>query len=313
MREYYIEKTNFDPLKYNIYLSLQSHEPCVVAAPAHIHGSIEIIYVREGSYTVFLDDVEYKIFAGDVILFRSNAIHHTISGMAEKNSYYVLKVKPEVIYTLADPSNAGVYALNFAVNHFSAKSLWTKAELEGSDCQIRLGFQTLIREFDEETAFSDVALRLAVGSILLGMMRSGAMIQHEGLEVRGEVVEAIYRAVVHINSHYAEKISAKQLCLLTGMSYSFFSRSFKEITGKNFKEYLNMIRVNQAERLLTTTDKTINEIGNECGYNDDSYFIKVFREGKGMTPGEYKLLRTAAVTVQAAPVPLADGKCIQKT
>lgn len=289
MKEYYVEKTDFDQLKNDIYLSLQSHEPCMVAAPAHIHSSIEIICVKEGSYTVFLDDVEYKIFAGDVILFRSNAIHHTISGTSKKNSYYVLKIKPEVIYTLAEPSNAGVYVLNFAVNHFSAKCLWMKKELEAEDSPIRLGFQTLIREFYEDAAFSDVALKLAVGSILLGMMRSGAVIRHDGLEARGEVVEAIYRAVVHINSHYAEQISAKQLCLLTGMSYSFFSRSFKEITGKNFKEYLNLIRINQAERLLTTTDKTISEIGNECGYNDVSYFIKVFRECKGKTPGEYNI------------------------
>ena len=295
MKEYYVEKSDIEQFKNNIYLFLQSHESCVIAAPAHIHSSIEIIYVREGSYTVLLDDVEYKIFAGDVILFRSNAIHRIISETAQKNSYYVLKIKPEIIYTLAEPSNAGVYALNFAVNHFSAKCLWTSEELKGTDSQIYLGFQTLIREFDENIAFSDMALKIAAGSILLGMMRSGAVNWYEGLKSRGEVVDAIYSAVVHINGHYSENISAKQLCLLTGMSYSFFSRSFKEITGKNFKEYLNLIRVNHAERLLTTTDKTISEIGNECGYNDVSYFIKVFRECKGMTPRDCRILRKTAL------------------
>lgn len=289
MKEYYIESTNFAHFKNDIYLSYQTHESMQIAAPAHIHSSIEIIYIKEGFYTVLLDDVEYKLFAGDVILFRSNAIHHIQTGSAKKNSYYVLTIKPEVIRSLAEPSMAGVYALSFAVNHFSAKSLWTKEELLQTAPEIQSGIDLLIREFYANDDYCDIALKLAAGTILLGMMRSGAAVKNDSLKANRETVDSIYKAVVYINSHYAEDISAGQLCLLAGMSYSFFSRSFKTITGRSFKQYLNTIRVNQAERLLATTDKTISEICSACGYNDVSYFIKVFRECKGMPPGSYKL------------------------
>lgn len=289
MKEYYIESTNFTEFKNGIHLSLQRHEPMKIAAPAHIHGSIEVIYMKEGSYTVLLDDVEYKIFVGDVILFRSNAIHHIVAGPEKRHSYYVLKIKPEVIRDLASPSMAGVYALNFAVNRFAARCLWTKEEIGKTAPMIQSGLDTLIREFDSDGEYSDVALKLAAGAVLLGMMRCGAAAENDSLEAKGETVDAIYKAVVYINSHYAEDITARQLCLLVGMSYSFFSRSFKAITGKSFKEYLNTTRVNQAERLLATTDKTVSEISSECGYNDVSYFIKVFRESKSMPPGDYKL------------------------
>ena len=56
----------------------------------------------------------------------------------------------------------------------------------------------------------------------------------------------------------------------------------------SFKEYLNLTRVNHAERLLMTTQKSVTEISSLCGYNNVSYFISVYRRLKGRTP-----LRTA--------------------
>lgn len=288
MKEYNIESTDYKRFKNGIHLSLQSHGSMVISAPAHIHTSIEIIYVKEGSYTVLLDDEKYDFFAGDVILFRSNAIHHIVAGPEKKNAYYVLKIKPEVLRDLAAPDRAGVYALNFAVNRFAAKCLWTKEEIMKEAPLIKNGFQMLISEFESDSACCDIAIKLAAGTVLLGLMRCGAAMESNSFEAKGETVDAIYKAVVYINSHYAEELNAGQLCTLVGMSYSFFSRSFKTITGKSFKEYLNITRVNQAERLLATTDKTVSEISSECGYNDVSYFVKVFRECKSMPPGSYK-------------------------
>ncbi|MBQ6824219.1 MAG: helix-turn-helix transcriptional regulator, partial [Clostridia bacterium] len=49
------------------------------------------------------------------------------------------------------------------------------------------------------------------------------------------------------------------------LSYSYFSRSFKRITGHTFKDYLNITRINQAEKALVSTRKPITEIAAECG------------------------------------------------
>ena len=68
------------------------------------------------------------------------------------------------------------------------------------------------------------------------------------------------------------------------MSYSYFSRSFRAITGKNFKEYLNQIRVAHAEKALLTTDRSVTEVANHCGYDNVSYFISVYKHLKGETP-----------------------------
>ena len=64
--------------------------------------------------------------------------------------------------------------------------------------------------------------------------------------------------------------------------------SFKAVTGKNFKEYLNIARINRAEHVLATTDKTVTQICADCGFNSPAYFIKIFKKYKSMTPMEYK-------------------------
>jgi AraC-like DNA-binding protein len=94
----------------------------------------------------------------------------------------------------------------------------------------------------------------------------------------------IYRTIRRINRSYSEPLSAELCAREVGMSYSYFSRSFKRITSKSFKEYLNEVRINNAERLLLGGDMSVTEIALECGYTNPSYFISVYRAMKGTTP-----------------------------
>ena len=63
---------------------------------------------------------------------------------------------------------------------------------------------------------------------------------------------------------------------------------FRQVTGMTFKEYLNRVRVEEAERLLTNTDYPIIDIAVACGYRDQSYFTTVFKKYTGLTPRQYR-------------------------
>jgi len=79
------------------------------------------------------------------------------------------------------------------------------------------------------------------------------------------------------------------------MSYSYFSRSFRRVTGLSFKKYLNQTRINRAEQMLLTGNGSVSEIAMECGYNSISYFISVYKSIKGTTP--YKTIQLKNPTV----------------
>ena len=72
------------------------------------------------------------------------------------------------------------------------------------------------------------------------------------------------------------------------LSTSQFSVVFKEGTGMTFIEYLTTFRIEQAKKLLRTTDKKSYEIAEETGYADPRYFSIIFKKYTGVTPMEYR-------------------------
>lgn len=105
-------------------------------------------------------------------------------------------------------------------------------------------------------------------------------------EVRSTTV--VERAREFIDSHYHKDISLDDVSREVDISPYYFSKIFKEETGKNFVEYVTEIRMNRAKELLLGTDLSMKEICSEIGYADPNYFSRTFKKNTGLTPTEYK-------------------------
>lgn len=91
-----------------------------------------------------------------------------------------------------------------------------------------------------------------------------------------------------LENHFAESITLKQVADLIPLTENNFCNFFKKATGKTFSDYLNAIRINRSCQLLLQTDKLINSIAFECGFENLSYFNRVFLKKKGMTPKAFR-------------------------
>lgn len=285
MKSYYIESQNKNFYDLGMDLHLQRVSAGGIATSDHIHELIEFLYVRTGSYRAFVNDTEYIMKKGDMLLIRSNAVHRVYSMDEPINEYYVLKFKLSFIFELALEENAADYVMRFVLDKGGAKTLWRAEDI--TDRAVFEAFDRLVAIYENESDCKDVALKLGAASVVLETLRS--MIRSEGPDLlpfgsNRNLTSQIYRTIKHINRHYFEDIDAEGCARNAGMSYSYFSRSFKSITGKSFKEYLNFVRVSHAEQMLYSSDKDITEIAMECGYNSVSYFISVYKSIKGRTP-----------------------------
>jgi len=91
-----------------------------------------------------------------------------------------------------------------------------------------------------------------------------------------------------LSTHFQENISLDKLSEKYFISKYHLSREFKRITGYTIIHYLTNIRISHAKKLLRFSDHSLDSISKECGMSDANYFVKVFKNAEGMTPGEYR-------------------------
>jgi two-component system response regulator YesN len=103
--------------------------------------------------------------------------------------------------------------------------------------------------------------------------------------------DIIYKAISHLKQHFSEKITLQNTAALVGYSPAYLSRVFKKELDKSFNEYLTEIRLENSKFLLRNEKQSVGEIGAACGFEDQSYFIRVFRKHYGITPGKYRKTR----------------------
>lgn len=98
----------------------------------------------------------------------------------------------------------------------------------------------------------------------------------------------IMKAVIFVKEHLGEKLHVEEIAQLVNLSRSYFSINFKKYTGMSFNEFVRQERIKAAQILLIENDALIADVSQDIGYEDVNYFIRIFCEVTGMTPGEYR-------------------------
>ncbi len=96
------------------------------------------------------------------------------------------------------------------------------------------------------------------------------------------------RVVNYLKVHRNEDINSEDICRECGCSRSYMSSQFNKYTGMSIREYINMLRIEDAKRLLDHTKLTVTEIAFSVGYTDSNYFTVLFKKITGMSPLTYR-------------------------
>jgi AraC-like DNA-binding protein len=100
--------------------------------------------------------------------------------------------------------------------------------------------------------------------------------------------QLIEKATTYLEQHIREDLTRESVAKAVGISPSHFSRLIREKKGRTFTDLLNQYRIERACKLLVRSSHTLAQIANETGFCDQSYFSKVFRRYKDMTPAKYR-------------------------
>ncbi|MBQ7090979.1 MAG: helix-turn-helix transcriptional regulator [Clostridia bacterium] len=237
----------------------------------HWHLDYEMIYVREGQFSLTLDGRVHPLTAGDAAWISEGLIH---GGFPENCVYECL------VYDLhALTNNTPLCARSAAVFTADPRSHAAVFKADSTEAQlIRAIFDT-----DRSTGYEWTLIGL-IWQLMGQLMRQDATnpLPHT------RQVKQLKNVLSHIRKHYDEPITLQDLADTAGMTPRYFCRAFAAMTGKTPIAYLNYYRIEQAGERLLLTDERITDIAFSCGFNDAGYFTKAFTKQKGISPSRYR-------------------------
>lgn len=276
-------------IKHPILIHSQYSKGRMTCTVAHMHDYIEMLYCTGGSYNIWLNTTPYEFSAGDLVVINSREVHSIFSRTEENGGYICIRFLPDLLYTSTASAFDVKYVLPFMLNNSKHQRVFKSSEIENTF--IPQLMQELLEEFNKKEYAYELAVKTNISRIFLWIVRywhslnidlSSPTIANE------DMTKLMLSALDYISKNYSDDIKASEVAQMCHLSYSYFSRIFKQYMKKSFSEYLNYIRMSNAEKLLTSTDLPVTEIASKCGFANSSYFIKQFREHKGISPKQFR-------------------------
>ena len=286
MTEFYKEIPPPDLETYGIEFLNQKNNYSGVIARAHIHPSIEFIYITKGIFQIGVDNEQFTAQAGDLVLFRANAVHTTRHIGEEEGEYYVLKINPTLLFQIFLGNDSNSCVLPFIHKNAGDISLFPAAVIPKETKSI---LDSMIYELEHADRFFFTSARAFAASFLVSLLRTVIMpyrVVSETDDISERSVALIYESVKYINENYASDITPAECAASIHLSYSYFAKLFRAVVGKTFKEYLTGVRLAKAHNILISTSLPITDVAITCGYGNLSYFISEYRRVYGKTPRE---------------------------
>ena len=243
----------------------------------HWHPEFELIRIIDGTFIMQLDGIEFTAQAGDSFLITGGVVH---SGIPKSCHYECIVF--DMDFFLREQRN-------------SYKDLLSIVYRE----QILTCYYP--RRMDEENnLFTKIFLTLAEKKPGFELLVQGYFYQFLGLAFQKNLFQKnkklpdhlrkikLFKIVISmIQQRYTENLTLVDMAASIHMNPNYFCRFFKDITHQTPVQYLNFYRVESACEKLAVSEKSVTEVALECGFNDVSYFVKVFKRYKNITPTEY--------------------------
>ena len=252
----------------------------------HWHPDIEILYLQKGRINLFINGTSLLPEAGTIIFINREEIHHLHSGEAG------------VLY------DAAVFPLEFlsfdVIDYCQQKYLlpliqkrlaFPRFLCPGDDCydMVRMQLDTIIQLHESRHSGYQFAIKAALFQILSCLIQHNALIVTDRETMPGEKkLETMREIISYLDEHMAEKISLDTIASRFYMAPNYLCRYFKKNFGCSFTSYLNGVRLERACRLLTETTLPVMEISLRCGFENLSYFTRLFKQKQGVTPSVYR-------------------------
>ena len=249
-----------------------------------LHEAIEIKYFYEGTSTLLIGEKTVTAKAGDIIVINPYEFHATVDYGEQKGRYHIFMIPPDVFMPFADDGAALKHKLITGKLSFPTRPT--------APDRIRRILEGAVEEANKMDVHYRLALRGLTMELFAVLMRDGMETSEEGArDFSARHYALVEPALRHIRDAYETRITVQTLCALCSVSKYHFCRVFKTVTGTTVTQYLNHYRLSIADAMLKNTEKTVSEIAWLCGFEDESYFCRLYKKRFGTSAGKGRAKR----------------------
>lgn len=258
----------------------------------HWHDEIEVGFVTEGTVTVGCSTSKTTLASGDVFFINSGVLHAMCNASSpQKAIFKSITFNGSVI----GGDHSSVFWQKYLKPILDAVNLRSMILPVGSEhhAAIISLFSEIWELVAQEPDYYEILVRNGLSNLFCVLLQIQAKTNEQpsqntyGLRLE----KRLHQMLDYIHVHYSERITLDNLANTAAISKTEVMRCFKSITGKSPIRYLMEYRLQQAAYLLLNTENTIQQIGECCGFEDNSYFAKSFRVAYQVTPTEYRRRR----------------------
>lgn len=262
--------------------------------PLHQHDYFQLWYMQKGSCIHHVNGTDFMQSTGDMIIIPPFLDHYLDTSKSNEVNLIRVAFSDDFIDSAIDQAyQESLYHLIYfePLIHYP-KQIRPILQFAGeSAMHIEQILEDLLDEYERRDTFFSTIVRSDMARLLTLIAREyEGYLTGEKNQIFADYRVSIQDALNYIDTHFTKKIYLKDAAQKAMMSPRSFSYIFKTITGKTFVEYLNYVRTLHAAELLIHTDKTLLEIGLDCGFRDAVNFSRVFKKITGYQPSAYRSL-----------------------
>lgn len=254
----------------------------------HYHKFVELVYFDSGSGLHSIGNEQHKVSSGDLYIlnpFVSHEFHaNKGDGLSVINIMFYIDFFDFNVDANTFIADAYRRLMGRAENDLQVNYIHLHGDRNHSFGKI---FREMIAEFNQKEDGYLRILHNQLSMLLIYIFREYVNAESKlGLSVWQK--RCVEKTIKYIDEHFVENISVEMMSKGAGFCPQYLNKMFKLYTGQTIPQYVRAKRIEFACRLLSQTDKSIEQICVDIGYSDIKHFYKFFKEYKKMTPGEYR-------------------------
>jgi len=252
------------------------------------HDYLEILYILQGEVRFQIQHRAFTARTGDLLVIGSTFFHRPLKSDSPSARAVALYFRPEVLRS----GDAGGEDIEFLIPFMAENSEFSHvvAANTGVPAEVLNFMKRIAGHLPAGNSRSQLTVRTFLRTILILLVNhySDLKLNLEAFRRRQEDIDRLRPLFEFVDGSLGNGITVKEAAACVHMSKSYFTKFFRRVTGQPFVTYLHHHRVGKAQALLTSTDRSIAEVGQEVGFCDQSYFGLIFHKLVGRSPRQYR-------------------------